>query len=40
VGGVVGGTASARKNQTAVKTVTLRYLDSHYFAQTWRRAAQ
>jgi len=39
VGGAVGGTASAGKNQT-VKTVTVRYLGSHYLAWTWRRAAQ
>ena len=32
VGGAVGGTASARKNQMTTKTVTLRYLGSHYFA--------
>jgi hypothetical protein len=32
VGGAVGETASARKNQTTTKTVTLRYLGSHYFA--------
>lgn len=32
VGGAVGETASARKNQTTTKTVTLRYLGSYYFA--------
>jgi hypothetical protein len=32
VGGAVGGTASSRKNQTTTKTVTFRYLGSHYFA--------
>jgi len=32
VGGAVGGTASSRKNQATTKTVTFRYLGSHYFA--------
>lgn len=32
VGGAVGGTASARENQTTAKTATLRYFGSHYFA--------